>query len=103
MTKTELEQVRKLHEELENMKNRYEASQRMLEPKFKPDNNFKISYNNSNNNNYHEVYLTQRGREAVADTIIMLVANIIEKEYKEAQKEFNEFTGTKGNRSNEKE
>jgi len=102
MTKTELEQVRKLHEELENMRKRYETSQKMLEPKFKPGHNFKISYNNSNKD-YHEVYLTQRGREAVADTIIMLVANIIEKEYKEVQKEFNEFTGSKGNRSNEKE
>ena len=94
MTKTELEQARKLSEKLEDMKKRYEASQKMLEPKFKPDHNFKISYNSDNN--YHEVYLTQRGREAVSDTIIMMVANIIEKEYKETQKEFDEFTGTKG-------
>ena len=93
MTKTELEQAKKLNEKLEDMKKRYEASQKMLEPKNKPDSSFKISYNSDNN--YHEVYLTQRGCKAISDTIIMMVASITEKEYKEAQKEFNEFTGTK--------
>lgn len=101
MTKEQLDQAKKLSEKLSDIEKRHEQCQKMLLPENKHDYNFKISYNSDRK--YHEVYLTKRGREAVADAIIMMVASITEKEYKEVKKEFDEFTGTRGNKNNEKE
>lgn len=45
---------------------------------------------------------SKRTAEALVETILMFLYTQTQKELREAQKEFDEFTGSKGNSSNEK-
>ena len=101
MTKTELEQVKELSEKLNWC---IKDAQTIIDMQNAPKEYQKLKFDFTTGKGYYSFQdSSKRTAEALVETILMLLYIQTQKELREAQKEFDELTGSKGNENNEKE